>query len=48
MWINVEDPADKICIGSVEELEKLTNKKITDLHRHFLDDLEIEIDGLKP
>ncbi len=45
VWINVDDSSDKICIGSVEELEKLTNEKITDLHRHFLDDLEIEIDG---
>ena len=45
VWINVDDPSDKICIGSVEELEKFTNKKITDLHRHFLDDLQIEIDG---
>ena len=27
VWINVDDPSDKICIGSVEELEKYTNKK---------------------
>jgi isoleucyl-tRNA synthetase len=26
-------------IGSVNELEKLTNKKITDIHRHFIDNL---------
>jgi len=34
-----------LCIGSVEELEKLSGQKITDLHRHYLDDLDIEIDG---
>ena len=45
VWINVDDSSDQICIGSVEELEKLTNENITDLHRHFLDDLEIHIDG---
>ena len=47
VWINQEDPEDKICIGSIEELEKLANVKISDLHRHFLDDIVIEIDGKK-
>ena len=45
IWINIEDPNDLICIGSVKELEVLTGSKITDLHRHYLDDLEIVIDG---
>lgn len=27
------------CIGSTSELEKLTGQKITDLHKHFIDDL---------
>ena len=45
VWINVNDPEDKICIGSVGELENLTGEKITDLHRHFLDDLIIEKEG---
>ncbi len=27
------------CVGSIEELEKLTGKKVTDLHKHFIDDL---------
>ncbi len=27
------------CIGSVAELEKLSGRKITDIHRHFIDDL---------
>jgi isoleucyl-tRNA synthetase len=43
IWINIEDPNDLICIGSVKELEDLTGSKISDLHRHYLDDLEIKI-----
>lgn len=45
VWINIDNPEDMLCIGSVEELEKLSGQKITDLHRHYLDDLDIEIDG---
>ena len=45
VWINQDDPDDSICIGSVSELEKLTGEKITDLHRHYLDDLIITKDG---
>ena len=32
-------------IGSIAELEKLTNTKITDLHRHFIDDLTFVKNG---
>jgi len=32
-------------IGSVEELEKRSGKKISDLHRHFIDDLTFEENG---
>jgi len=28
-----------VCIGSREELEKLTGRKVTDLHKHFVDEL---------
>ena len=45
VWINEDDPNDRICIGSVSELENLTGENITDLHRHYLDDLIIEKDG---
>lgn len=34
-----------IVIGSIKELEARTNKKITDLHRHFIDDLTFEENG---
>jgi isoleucyl-tRNA synthetase len=32
-------------ISSVQELEEKTGKKITDLHRHFIDDLTFQING---
>ena len=32
-------------IGSVEELQELTGKKVDDLHRHFIDDLTFTRDG---
>lgn len=32
---------ESIIVGSIAELEKLTGKVVTDLHRHFIDDLEI-------
>ncbi len=44
VWINRDDPEDKICIGSIKELEELSKTKVTDLHRHFLDNIEINID----
>jgi isoleucyl-tRNA synthetase len=41
IWVS-EDFEEMVCIGSVAELEKYTNgKKITDIHRHFIDDIEI-------
>ena len=43
--MNDKDPNDKICIGSIKELETLSNEKITDLHRHYLDSVKISIDG---
>ncbi|MBN2302418.1 MAG: isoleucine--tRNA ligase [Lentisphaerae bacterium] len=36
-----EDGAESICVGSIEELEKLSGRKISDLHKHFVDILEI-------
>jgi len=45
IWINEDDPSDRICIGSVEELEKLSGESVTDLHKHFMDKIVIEKDG---
>ncbi len=40
IWRN-QETGETICVGSVEELEKLTGHKITDIHKHFVDNLEI-------
>lgn len=37
IWVN--DQGDHIVISSVRELEERTGQKISDLHRHFIDDL---------
>ncbi|GAB4184792.1 MAG: isoleucine--tRNA ligase [Simkaniaceae bacterium] len=39
------DDGDSIVISSVEELERRTGKKISDLHRHFIDELTFEENG---
>jgi isoleucyl-tRNA synthetase len=36
-----EDGKEAVCVGSIEELEKLSGHKVTDLHKHFVDDIEI-------
>ncbi|OGQ22247.1 MAG: isoleucine--tRNA ligase [Deltaproteobacteria bacterium RIFCSPLOWO2_02_FULL_44_10] len=40
VWRN-DETGEMICIGSIAELEKLSGKKVTDLHRESLDDIEI-------
>lgn len=45
VWINVDDATDTICVGSIEELQELSGTKVTDLHKHILDDILIEKDG---
>jgi isoleucyl-tRNA synthetase len=44
IWINDETNNVK-CFGSVEELEKATGEKISDLHREFVDDLTFTVNG---
>ncbi|MEI6563871.1 MAG: isoleucine--tRNA ligase [bacterium] len=36
-----DDGKEVICVGSVSELEALTGQKVSDLHKHFVDKLEI-------
>ncbi|MBU1019195.1 MAG: isoleucine--tRNA ligase [Patescibacteria group bacterium] len=36
---------DIICIGSIRELEKLSGKKVTDLHKHKVDKIKIKKNG---
>ncbi len=45
VWINDDDPADMICVGSIKELEELSGEKVTDLHKHFVDKIVIRRDG---
>ncbi|KAK1932794.1 isoleucyl-tRNA synthetase family protein [Babesia divergens] len=50
IWAS-EDYSQVVCIGSVDELEKYAGRKITDLHRHHVDDIVIPDprgDGYKP
>ncbi|MBO7654070.1 MAG: isoleucine--tRNA ligase, partial [Kiritimatiellae bacterium] len=45
VWINEADPNDMICVGSVAELEALSGQKVTDLHKHYVDQILIHKDG---
>ncbi|OAD56222.1 Isoleucine--tRNA ligase, cytoplasmic [Eufriesea mexicana] len=40
LWIS-EDGQEIVCVGSISELEELTNTKITDIHRENIDHLTI-------
>lgn len=40
LWIS-HDGEEIVCIGSIEQLSRLTGKEITDIHRESIDDLEI-------
>lgn len=39
------DDGELLVIGSVDELQKYTDQKMTDLHRHFIDPIIIKKDG---
>ena len=45
IWINVDDPADAICYGSIDELEHDCGTTITDLHKHHLDGVVVRKGG---
>ncbi|KAK6635684.1 hypothetical protein RUM44_000938 [Polyplax serrata] len=40
LWVS-EDGKEVVCVGSIKQLEELTNQKITDLHRESIDNLTI-------
>lgn len=40
IWRN-EETGETLCVGSKEELEKLSGQKVQDLHKHFVDDITI-------
>ncbi|MBL7666141.1 MAG: isoleucine--tRNA ligase [Bacteriovoracaceae bacterium] len=46
IWQN-EESGKFICLGSVEELEKLSHTKVTDIHRENVDELVFEVKGEK-
>jgi isoleucyl-tRNA synthetase len=39
------EDGEYLCLGSVKELEELSGKKITDLHKHVIDDITITKNG---
>ncbi|MCB0405414.1 MAG: isoleucine--tRNA ligase [Bdellovibrionales bacterium] len=41
IW-ETEDKKERLCVGSVAELEKLSGRKVTDLHKHLIDDIVIK------
>ncbi len=43
IWVS--DDGDYICVGSVEELEKLSGEKVSDLHKHNVDKIIFQKDG---
>jgi isoleucyl-tRNA synthetase len=40
IWMS--EDGDSICVGSIEQLQKLTGQKVDDLHSHFVDALEVK------
>jgi len=40
VWMSA-DGEEKVCVGSLDELERHSGKRPTDLHRHFVDDITI-------
>lgn len=45
VWVNESDPADCLCVGSVAELEQLSGVRVTDLHKHHVDQVVIRKNG---
>lgn len=44
IWIN-DETDQRICIGSIDELEQYTGVRVEDLHREYVDDLSFQLDG---
>ena len=44
IWEN-EISGNRICVGSIDELEQLSGVRVEDLHREFVDPLEFKVDG---
>ncbi len=44
VWI-AEDGSDMVCVGSIAELEELSGQKVTDLHKHVVDQITFTKNG---
>jgi isoleucyl-tRNA synthetase len=44
IWVNDETDS-RVCIGSIDELEKYTGTRVDDLHREYVDDLTFTVEG---
>lgn len=42
VWINDEDPAERVVIGSYAELEELSGRTVEDPHRPYIDDFTFD------
>ncbi|MBE6371848.1 MAG: isoleucine--tRNA ligase [Lentisphaerae bacterium] len=40
VWRN-QETGETVCVGSIAELEKLSGQKITDIHKHFVDKIQL-------
>jgi isoleucyl-tRNA synthetase len=47
VWVNEKDEDDYIVVGSIKQLEELSNKKVEDPHIPKIDEIIIEKDGKK-
>jgi isoleucyl-tRNA synthetase len=45
VWVNEKDPEDRICVGSIAELEALSGVRVTDLHKDVVDKVVIQKNG---
>jgi len=45
VWVNEKDPEDRICVGSVAELEALSGVRVTDLHKDVVDKVVFQKNG---
>ncbi len=41
IWRNPEDPQDLLVLGSISELNESSGQKVTDIHKHIVDDIKL-------
>jgi isoleucyl-tRNA synthetase len=45
VWVNEKDPEDRVCVGSIAELEALSGVRVTDLHKDVVDKVVFQKNG---